>query len=84
MPKPSVRALPEFGHAFGLPGARDQEGVAARKYLFSNNVVTTVWTAHSSSKLPRYEKNFRATNKMSLNKKATTSRAQSAYRRTTG
>ena len=28
MPKPSVRDLPSFGHSYGLPGARDQEGVA--------------------------------------------------------
>lgn len=31
MPKPSTRALPEFGHSYGLPGARDSEGVARRK-----------------------------------------------------
>jgi len=27
MPKASVRELPQFGHAYGLPGARDPEGV---------------------------------------------------------
>lgn len=27
MPKPSVRDLPIFGHSYGLPGARDPEGV---------------------------------------------------------
>ena len=34
MPKESVRELPAFGHSYGLPGARDPEGVAACKYLF--------------------------------------------------
>ena len=32
MPKPSVRELPQFGHSYGLPGARDPEGVKNRKY----------------------------------------------------
>ena len=27
MPKPTVRDLPLFGHSYGLPGARDTEGV---------------------------------------------------------
>ena len=36
MSKPSVRELPYFGHSYGLPGARDQEGVAHRKYLSFN------------------------------------------------
>ena len=27
MPKPTTRNLPQFGHAYGLPGARDPEGV---------------------------------------------------------
>ena len=31
MPKPSCRELPNFGHAYGLPGARDEEGVAKCK-----------------------------------------------------
>ena len=34
MPKPSTRALPEFGHSYGLPGARDSEGVARCKYSY--------------------------------------------------
>jgi len=45
--------------------------------------VTTIWTAHQNSEKPRYESNFRATNKLSLAySHATTSRAQSAFRRT--
>ena len=32
LPKPSTRDLPIFGHSYGLPGARDPEGVAKRKY----------------------------------------------------
>ena len=31
MPKPATRDLPEFGHAYGLPGARDPEGVGKCK-----------------------------------------------------
>ena len=31
MPKPSVRELPLFGHSYGLPGAKDKEGVAQCK-----------------------------------------------------
>ena len=31
LPKPSVRDLPQFGHSYGLPGARDPEGVAKCK-----------------------------------------------------
>ena len=31
MPKPTVRELPTFGHSYGLPGARDPEGVAQCK-----------------------------------------------------
>lgn len=31
MAKPSTRALPLFGHSYGLPGARDNEGVARCK-----------------------------------------------------
>ena len=33
MPKPTVRDLPQFGHAYGLPGARDSEGVKHRKSI---------------------------------------------------
>ena len=33
MPKPTVRMLPDFGHSYGLPGARDAEGVKSCKYL---------------------------------------------------
>ena len=32
MAKPSTRALPQFGHSYGLPGARDNEGVARCKF----------------------------------------------------
>ena len=32
MPKESVRELPMFGHSYGLPGARDPEGVAKCKF----------------------------------------------------
>ena len=32
MPKPTVRLLPNFGHSYGLPGARDTEGVKSCKY----------------------------------------------------
>ena len=32
LPKPSTRDLPEFGHSYGLPGARDPEGVAKCKF----------------------------------------------------
>jgi hypothetical protein len=32
MPKPPCRNLPEFGHTYGLPGARDSEGVGKCKY----------------------------------------------------
>ena len=31
LPKPTTRDLPEFGHSYGLPGARDPEGVAKCK-----------------------------------------------------
>lgn len=33
MPKPSVRNLPVFGHSYGLPGARDPEGVKDCKLM---------------------------------------------------
>ena len=40
MPKPSTRMLPEFGHSYGLPGARDSEGVARCKYsFFRSNII---------------------------------------------
>ena len=48
--KPVCRDLPEFGHTYGLPGARDQEGVAA---------LTSKWTAHMVSTNPKYEKDFK-------------------------
>jgi hypothetical protein len=31
MAKPACRNLPQFGHAYGLPGSRDNEGVAKCK-----------------------------------------------------
>ena len=34
MPKAATRDLPEFGHAYGLPGARDPEGVGKCKFNF--------------------------------------------------
>jgi len=34
MPKTTVRDLPTFGHAYGLPGARDSEGVKHCKYSY--------------------------------------------------
>ena len=34
--RPTTRELPEFGHAYGLPGARDNEGVAKCKYSSSS------------------------------------------------
>lgn len=37
MPKPTVRMLPDFGHSYGLPGARDAEGVKSCKYLTYRN-----------------------------------------------
>ena len=46
--------------------------------------VTTIWTAHENSKAPRYENNFRQTNRQSLRSRATTARAQTAYRRYRG
>ena len=33
--KPNCRDLPKFGHSYGLPGSRDNEGVAKCKYLSS-------------------------------------------------
>ena len=33
MSKLSTRDLPTFGHSYGLPGARDNEGVKHRKYI---------------------------------------------------
>jgi len=50
--------------------------------IYFVNIVTSVWTAHQKSNKPMYEVNFRKTNRSSLKNKATTSRAQSAYRRT--
>ena len=85
MPKPSTRVLPQFGHSYGLPGARDPEGVGQRKYiplLLIFAIVTTKWTAHYDSKKPRNEKDFKATNKIALRSRATTARAQTAFRRT--
>ena len=89
MAKPSTRDLPEFGHSYGLPGARDSEGVAKRKYFLiglsrSNlvDLVTTVWTSHHQSNFPRQEKDFKQTNKLSLKKRATTAKAQSNFRKT--
>ena len=41
-----------------------------------------MWTAHKNSQAPRYDKNFKATNKLSLRTNATTARAQTAFRRT--
>ena len=73
LPKPPCRDLPSFGHTYGLAGARDQEGVAA---------LTSKWTAHAVTSNPKYEKDFKQTNKISLKKRATTARAQSAFRRT--
>tara|TARA_B110001450_G_C17493228_1_gene429254 strand:- start:539 stop:760 length:222 start_codon:yes stop_codon:yes gene_type:complete len=57
MPKAATRDLPQFGHSYGLPGARDPEGVGKCKYQFtpplSNHftiiIVTTIWTAHRDS-----------------------------------
>jgi hypothetical protein len=40
MPRPSTRALPEFGHVYGLPGIRDPEGVGK---------LTSKWNAHKKS-----------------------------------
>lgn len=43
MPKKPCRYLPEFGHAYGLPGTRDSEGVGKCKFilsLFSNRAFT--------------------------------------------
>ena len=53
---------------------------------FSNllSLVTSVWTAHKNSNVPRYDKNFKTTNKLSLKTQATTARAQTAFRRTYG
>ena len=31
--KPTTRDLPTFGHSYGLPGARDNEGVGRCKYI---------------------------------------------------
>ena len=41
MPKPSTRELPIFGHSYGLPGARDKEGVAKCKLypIIINNLI---------------------------------------------
>ena len=95
MPKGSTRDLPIFGHSYGLPGARDSEGVARCKYynhnynvvleiliIISVYLVTTVWTAHQAQADKKYEKNFKSSNKLSLANKLTTCRAQSAYRKT--
>ena len=56
-------------------------------YFFFNFVlicfiVTSVWTFHNHSRNPKYEKNFKTTNKLALKEKATTARAQSAFRNT--
>ena len=51
-------------------------------FTFPMIVVTTVWTAHRDSKAQKYEKNFKQTNKLSLRTRATTARAQTAFRRT--
>ena len=37
MPKPATRDLPEFGHSYGLPGARDPEGVGQRKFITNSD-----------------------------------------------
>ena len=36
MPKPPCRDLPEFGHSYGLQGAKDPEGVGKRKWIKLN------------------------------------------------
>ena len=41
LPKPTTRDLPIFGHSYGLPGARDPEGVAKCKYL-SNHLFFSI------------------------------------------
>ena len=43
MPKPSTRVLPEFGHSYGLPGARDSEGVARRKCSFFRSKINMMF-----------------------------------------
>ena len=35
MAKESTRDLPSFGHAYGLPGARDSEGVKHCKFYLT-------------------------------------------------
>ena len=44
--------------------------------------MTSVWTAHKNSNVTRYDKNFKQTNKLALKTRATTARAQSAFRKT--
>ena len=39
MAKMSTRDLPTFGHSYGLPGARDSEGVKHRKYITSTMTI---------------------------------------------
>ena len=56
--------------------------IAIMSNNFIINVVTTVWTAHRDSQAAKYEKNFKQTNKLSLKTRATTARAQTAFRRT--
>ena len=50
--------------------------------LTFSDTVTSVWTAHKNSNVTRYDKNFKQTNKLSLKTRATTARAQSAFRKT--
>ena len=50
--------------------------------LTFSNAVTSVWTAHKNSNVTRYDKNFKQTNKLALKTRATTARAQSAFRKT--
>ena len=69
MPRPPTRDLPEFGHAYGLAGKRDAEGVGQCKYnllLSLSILVTTKWNPPDLSKKPQYERNFKQVNKLAL------------------
>ena len=84
MPKPTTRELPAFGHAYGLQGTRDPHNVAACKFisvfLMIFVLVTSKWVPHNNSRQPKYEKNFKQTNKLAIKERATTARAQRAFR----
>ena len=66
MAKPSCRDLPLFGHSYGLPGARDQEGVARCK--FNLNWPTIAYYSNYQMVFPYTEQETKIREELQVNK----------------